>query len=87
MKTLLVIPEQIQMLYILERHIRKVQLCNTTHDRLRESRNKCLESLIAYSAINNLDAVLKTSYIKNEIYEADLAIQESLQIILTVDEM
>ena len=50
---------------ILERQIRKVQMSNTTHTRMRESRKKVLESLAADAAINNLDAVLKTEEIKN----------------------
>ena len=50
---------------ILYRHSRKFQLHNTTHDRLRESRNNVLEPLAADSAINNLDDVLKTAELQN----------------------
>ena len=32
---------------MLDRHMRKVQLCNTTHVRLIEARNKVLELLTA----------------------------------------
>ena len=66
--------------------MRKVKLFKRTHCRLKESKNKVLELLAADYAINNLDALLKTSEIQNEIEEADLAIQEPLQIILTSDE-
>ena len=44
--------------------MRKIQLLNTTHARLRESSNKVLESLAEDSAINNLDDVLNTAEIK-----------------------
>ena len=67
-------PEPAHSQKILDRHLCKVQLRNTTHARLRESRNKVLESLAEDYAINNMDAVLKTSEIQNEIEEADLAI-------------
>ena len=66
--------------------MRKVKLFKRTHCRLKESKNKVLELLAADYAINNLDALLKTSEFQNEIEEADLAIQEPLQIILTSDE-
>ena len=49
----------------LDRHMHKVQLLNTTHDRMREARNKFLELLAADSANNNQYAVLKTADIKN----------------------
>ena len=64
----------------------KVQLRNKKHARLREARNKVLESLAADAAINNQDAVLETSDLQNKIEEEDMAIQEPLQIILTGDE-
>ena len=40
---------------------------NTTHDRLREARNKVVESLAEDTAIKNLDGVLNTAEIQNEI--------------------
>ena len=73
-------------LEILYRHTRKVQLRNTTHTRLRESRNKVLESLAPDAIINNLYAVLNTAELQDKIKEADLSIQEPIQIILTVVE-
>ena len=68
---------------ILEIHTNKVQLRNTANARTREPRNKVLELLAADANINNLDDVSKSEEIQNEIEEADLAIQEHLQIILT----
>ena len=68
---------------ILDIHIRQFQLRNTTHFRPRAASNKVLESLAAVAAINDLDDVLKTADIQNEIEEADMEIQEPLQIILT----
>ena len=56
----------------------KVQLQNTTHAMLREARNKVLESLASDAAINNMDAVLKTAELQNEIEESDLKTQEPL---------
>ena len=61
------IPDPTHDQEILYRHMRKVQLRNTAHARLVEARNKVLESLAADAAINNLDSVLKTAYIQNEI--------------------
>ena len=58
--TLMVIPEPTHSQEILDRHMRKLQLHKTIHDRLREASNKFLELLAADAAINNLDAVLKT---------------------------
>ena len=81
----MVIPEPIQSREILDRHPHKVQLCNTKHAMTRESRNKGLESLTSDAAINNLDSVLKKAELQNETEEAELAIQEPLQIILTED--
>ena len=63
--TLMVIPEPTHSKEIIDRHSRKVQICNTTHFRLIESRNNVLESLVADDSINNLDAVLKTSDLQN----------------------
>ena len=68
----MVIPEATHSLEILDRHMRKVQLRNTTHASLREFKINFLESLAAYAAINNLDAVLKTADIHNKIEEVDL---------------
>ena len=68
---------------ILDIHMWKVQLRNTTHASLREARNKVLESLASDDAINNLDTALKIEYTQNKIEESDLEIQEPLQIILT----
>ena len=48
---------------------------------------KDLESLAAYSAIKNLDDLFKTAYLQNEIEEAELSIQEPLQIVLVRYEM
>ena len=79
-------PEPAHSQKILDRHLCKVQLRNTTHARLRESRNKVLESLEADAAIINLEAVLKKADIQNQIKEADLAIKEPFQIIFTEDE-
>ena len=59
-RKIMVIPEPTHSQEILDRHMRKVQLRNTTHARLIEARNKVLESLAADDDINNLDAVLKT---------------------------
>ena len=50
---------------------------------MREASNKVLELLAADATINNLYAVLNTSEIQNEIKEADLTIQELIQIIPT----
>ena len=80
------IPDPIQSQYIIDRHSRKFLLYNTTHVRLREATEKVFGSLASYSGINNLDAVLKTAELQNEIEEADLVIQEPLKIILTRDE-
>ena len=82
----MMIPEPNQSQEIFDRHMHKVQLRNTNHARLRESRNKVLESLSSDSAINNLDYVLKTSDIQNEIEEAEMLIHEPLHIILTGNE-
>ena len=82
----MVIPEPNQSQYILGRHTHKVQLFNTTHARLREARNKVLELLAADADINNLDALLKTAELQNQIEEAKLVTQEPLQIILTGNE-
>ena len=82
---LIVIPEKIHSKEIINRHYLKVQLRNTTQSILIKDRVKVLESLAADSAISNLDAVLKTTYIQNQIEEADLEIQEPLQITLTVN--
>ena len=82
----MVIPEPTQIQEILDRHTCKIQLWNTTHTRLREDRNTFLESLAADNAINNLDDVVKTAELHNEIEETDLEIQEPLHIILTSDE-
>ena len=54
----MVIPDPKHIQEKLYRHMRKIQLLNTTHARLRESSNKVLESLAEDSAINNLDDVL-----------------------------
>ena len=70
----MVIPELTNIQEILERHMHKFQLRNTTHARLRESINKVLESLASDAAINNLYTALKKVEIQNEIEEADLAI-------------
>ena len=59
-RELMAIPQPSHSQGILDRHMRKVQLRNTTHTRTRESRNKVLELLAADAAINNLHAVLKT---------------------------
>ena len=56
----MVIPETTHIQEILDRHIHKVQLRNTAHASLIESRSKILESLALDAAINNLDALLKT---------------------------
>ena len=64
-RTLMVIPEPTHIQEILDRHMRRVQLWYKTHARIRESREKVLKSLAADAAINNLDAVLKTSEIQN----------------------
>ena len=61
------IPEPTHIQEILDRNMRKFQLCNKTHSRLRESSNKVSELLAADAAINNLDSVLKTAEIQNEI--------------------
>ena len=61
----MVISEPTHSQEILYKHMCKVQLCNTTHTRLREARKKFLELLAADAAINNLDAVLKTAEIQN----------------------
>ena len=53
---------------------------------MREFRNKVLESLAADASSNNLDSILKTEDLQNNIEESDLAIQEPLQIIVTRDE-
>ena len=60
-RMLMVITEPNHSHDILDRHMRKVQLRNTTHARLREARNKVLELLAADAAINNMYDVLKTS--------------------------
>ena len=80
------IPDPIQSQYILDRHSRKVKLCNTTHVRLREASNKVLESFTADATTNNIYAALKTAEPQNEIEEANLAMQQHLLIIITVDE-
>ena len=79
------IPDPIQSQYIIDRHSRKFLLHNTTHVRLREATEKVFGSLASYSGINNLDAVLKTTELQNEIEEADLVIQEPLKIIFASD--
>ena len=61
------IPEPTHIQEILDRNMRKFQLCNKTHSRLRESSNKVSELLAADAAINNLDSVLKIAEIQNEI--------------------
>ena len=81
------IPEPTHSQELFHRNMRKVQLRNTTHARLRESRNKVLELLAADAAINNPYDVLKTADTQNEIEEAEMEIQEPLQIILTGNEM
>ena len=61
----MVITEPTHSLEILKIHMHKVQLRNTTHARLREARNKVLESLAADAAISNLVGVLKIAEIQN----------------------
>ena len=51
-----------EILYI---HLWKFQPCNTNNARLREARNKVLESLAADAAISNLVGVLKIAEIQN----------------------
>ena len=70
----MVIPDPNHSQEILDRHSQKIQLLNTTYTRLREARNKVLWSLAEDAAINNLDSVLKKSYLQNEINETDLDI-------------
>ena len=53
---------------------------------MKESRNKVLEFLTADYVIDNMDTVLRTEELQNEIEEVDLEIQEPLQIILTGNE-
>ena len=60
----MVITEPTHSLEILKIHMHKVQLRNTTHARLREARNKVVESLAEDTAIKNLDGVLNTAEIK-----------------------
>ena len=86
-RTLMVIPEPTHSEEILDTKMCKVQLRNIAHARLRESRNKVLELLAADAAINNPYDVLKTADTQNEIEEAEMEIQEPLQIILTGNEM
>ena len=62
----MLIPDPNHSQEILDIHILKVQLHNTTHSRLRADRNKVLEFLAAYDAINNLGAVFKTADIQNK---------------------
>ena len=78
MRTLILIPDPTHDQEILYRHMRKVQLRNTSHARLGEAKNKVLESLASDAAINNMDAVLKTAELQNEIEESDLKTQEPL---------
>ena len=61
------VPEKTHSQEILDGHMRKLQLRKKNHARLRESRNKVLELLVSDADINNLDAVLKTAEIQNEI--------------------
>ena len=61
----MVIPGPTHSQEILDRHTRKFQLLKITHARMREFRNKVLESLAADAAIKNLNAVLKTAEIQN----------------------
>ena len=46
--------------------MRKVQMRNTTQTKLREAMKKVLDLLAADDAINNLDAVLKTTDTQND---------------------
>ena len=63
----MVIPDPTHRQETLHRHTLKVQLRNTTHSRLIESRNKVLELLAVDAAINNRGAVLNTVDLQNEI--------------------
>ena len=74
MRTLMVIPYPTHSKEILGRHMSRVELHNRTHSRLREARNKVLESLAADVEIDTLDVVLKTAETQNQIEEADLEI-------------
>ena len=71
---IMLIPESVHRQDILDIHLCKIQPLNTNHSRLRESRENILELLAVDVSINNMDAVLKTPELQNEIEEADLEI-------------
>ena len=71
----MVIPEPSRIQEILDQHMRKVQLHNTTSARLKQSRKEVLDLLTVAVTADNSDAILKTAELQNEIEEAELKIQ------------